>query len=68
MGLQRAGHSLVMEQAIFIKIDSQQGPTVKQRNYTQYLIIIYDGKESEIYIYIYKTKSLCCTPEVNSTL
>ena len=53
MGLQRAGHNLVMEQAIFIKIDSQQGPTVKQRNYTQYLIIIYDGKESEIYIYIY---------------
>ena len=53
MGLQRAGHKLGMEQAIFIKIDGQQGPTVKQRNYTQYLIIIYDGKESEIYIYIY---------------
>ena len=36
MGLQRVGHNLVIEQAIFIKIDSQQGPTVKQRNYTQY--------------------------------
>ena len=52
------------------KIDSQQGPTVKQRNYTQYLIILYDGKESEIhiYIYIYICKSLCYTPEINTTL
>ena len=40
-------------------------------DYTQYFIIIYKEltyKEQEyvkmdIYIYIYKTESLCCTPE-----
>ena len=30
-------------------------------NYIQYLVITYDGKESEKYIS--KTESLCCTPE-----
>ena len=29
------------------KIDSHQGPTVKHRNYTQYFIITYKGKQSE---------------------
>ena len=43
----------------------------------QYLVITYKGKGSEteyIYIYIYivnlyvyKTESLCCTPETNTT-
>jgi len=39
------------------------------RNDIQYLVITYDGKESEkeyIYEYIY-IKSLCCTPETNTT-
>ena len=31
-------------------------------NYIQYLVITYKGKESEKE-YIYKTESLCCTPE-----
>ena len=30
-------------------------------NYIQYLVITYNGKESEKYIS--KTESLCCTPE-----
>ena len=29
------------------KKDKQQGPTVQHRNYIQYLVIIYNGKESE---------------------
>ena len=32
--------------------------------YTQYLVITYNGKESEK-IYIYITESLCCIPETN---
>ena len=37
-------------------------------NYLQYLVIIYNGKESEkLYIYIYKTEPLCCTPKTNTT-
>ena len=34
-------------------------------NYIQYLVITYNGKESEEYIYTYicKTESLCYTPE-----
>ena len=31
-------------------------------NYIQYLVITYNGKESE------KAESLCCTPETNMTL
>ena len=37
-------------------------------NYIQYLVITYNGKESEIYIYIYIIESLCCTPETNTIL
>ena len=49
--------------AIF-KIDNQQGPTYSTGNYIQYLIITYNGKESKTeYMHIYKTESLCCTPE-----
>ena len=34
-------------------------------NYIQYLVILYNGKESEKeYIYNNKTKSLCCIPKV----
>ena len=32
-------------------------------NYVQYLVITYNGKESE-----YITESLCCTPGSNTTL
>ena len=37
-------------------------------NYIQYVVITYNGKESEkvqisVCIYTYKTESLCCTPE-----
>ena len=36
------------------KKDKQQGPTYSTGNYIQYLVIIYNGKESEkIYIYTY---------------
>ena len=38
-------------------IDNQQGPTVQQRNDSQYFVITYKGKEPE---------SLCCTPETNT--
>ena len=37
------------------KIDNQQGPTAQHRKYIQYLIITYNGRESEkewIYVYV----------------
>ena len=40
-------------------------------NYIQYSVINHNGKEYEkecVFIYIYKTESLCCTPEINTTL
>ena len=38
-------------------------------NYIQYPVINHNGKEHEkLYIYMYKTESLCCTPEINTTL
>ena len=37
----------------------------KTGDYIQYLIVIYNGKESEKE-YIYITESLCCTPETNT--
>ena len=45
-------------------------------NYTIYLVITYNGKESEdvfvytyvcVCIHIYTTESLCCTLETNTT-
>ena len=49
---------------IIYKIDKQQGPTDSTGNYIQYLVITYNGKESEReYIYIYKTESLCYISE-----
>ena len=44
-------------------------------NYSQYLVITYNGKESEkeyicacAYIYVRITEPLYCTPETNTTL
>ena len=41
-------------------------------NYFQYVLIIYKMKESEknrfIYTYIHITESVCCVPEINTTL
>ena len=40
-------------------------------NCIQYLVINHNGKEYEkeyIYLHIYKTESLCCIPETNTTL
>ena len=41
-------------------------------NYFQYLVITYNGKESEKYVCVCVcvcvTESLCCTPEPNTTL
>ena len=44
------------------KIDKQQGPTVQHRQLFKYLVISYNGKESEK-IYIHITESLCYTSE-----
>ena len=44
------------------KIDKQQGPTKQHRDYIQFLVITYNGKESE-------KECVCnCTPENNTTL
>ena len=53
---------------IIYKIDKQPGPLHSRGNYAQYLVITYNGKESEKSMYIHKTESLCCTPETNTTL
>ena len=46
----------------------KQGPNVYSTgNYIQYLVITYNGKESEKE-QIYIIESLCCTPEANTTL
>ena len=38
-------------------------------NYIQYLVVTYNGKESEKeYTYMYITESLCCTTETNKIL
>ena len=49
---------------LLYKIDKQQGPTVYTGNYIQYLVITYNGKESEKNV----SESLCCIPETNTTL
>ena len=41
------------------KIDKQQGPTVEHRE-LYYLVITYNGKESEIYIYNTEHIQLIC--------
>ena len=51
-------------------MDKQQGPTVYQENYIQYLISNQNGKNMKKYIYIHtqRTESLCRTAEINTTL
>ena len=52
-------------------MDNQQGPTYCVARGTKYFVITYKGKESVreyIYIYVYNSESLCCTPETNTTL
>ena len=45
---------------LYVKQITNKDPLYSTENYTQYLVIIYKGKESEI------TESLCCTPETNT--
>ena len=35
------------------KIDNQQGPTEGQKDSTEYFLITYQGKESDMCVYIY---------------
>ena len=56
---------------LYIKRMGKQDLLYNTRNYIQYLVITYNGKESEkekIYIHIYIEQSLWCTPETNTTL
>ena len=60
---------------LYIKQINNKDLLYSTGNYTQCLVITYNGKESEkvyIYIFIYMyvciTESLCCTPETNTTL
>ena len=46
------------------KIDGQQDLLYNTGNF-QYLTVTYNGKESEQEKYIYRIKSLWCTPETN---
>ena len=59
---------------LYIKQINNKDLLCSTGNYTQDLVITDNGKESEkeyIYMfthtYMYKTKSLCCTPETNTT-
>ena len=52
----------------FIKQVNNKDVLYNTGNYIQYLIITYNGKESEKeYIYVYITESLCCALETNTT-
>ena len=56
---------------LYIKQTDNKDLLQSKRNYTQNLVITYNGKESEkdyIYIYACITESLCCTPETNTIL
>ena len=50
---------------LYIKEVNNKDLLYSTGNYTQYLVVTYNGKE---YIYIYITESLRCTPETNTTL
>ena len=53
----------------FMKEINNKGLLSSMGTYTQYLIIIYMREEYEKeYMYVCITESLCCTPEINSTL
>jgi len=54
-------------QTTVYKIDKQQGPAENTGNCIQCLVITYNGKEY-VYIYIWISKSLFCTPETNAVL
>ena len=56
---------------LYIKQVNNKDLLYSTGNYTQYLVITYNGKESEkeytyIYTYICITESLCCTLEINT--
>ena len=56
---------------LYIKQITNKDLPYSARNYTQYFVITYNGKESGkeyIYVYIYITESLCYTPETNMIL
>ena len=54
---------------LYIKQITKKDLLYRTGNYIQYSVITFKEKEAEkIYIYIYKTESLCCTPETNTTL
>ena len=63
MGSQRVKHNGATELTDMINC-------IAQGNYTQYLSITYNGKESKerIDVYVCITDSLCHTPESNTTL
>ena len=54
---------------LYIKYINNRDLLYSSGNYTQYLAIIYHGKESEKeYIHICITELLCCTPKTNTKL
>ena len=48
------------------RMDKQQGPPERHRDYTQYPVINRGGTEDEQNVY--KTESLFCAAEINTTL
>ena len=50
---------------LYIKQITNKDLLYSTGNYTQYFVINYKRKESEKNMY--KTESLCCTPETNTT-
>ena len=58
---------------LYIKQKSNKDLLCSTRNYIQYLIIAYKGRESEeesifVYMSAYTSDSLCCIPEISTTL
>ena len=55
-----------------VNIYSSQDLLSSIGNYTQYLVITYNGieckKRNYIFLDMYVTESLCCIPETNTTL
>ena len=54
-------------QTIVYRIDKHKVLLYSTGTYTQYPVTNHNGKEYEKE-YIYKTESLCCTAEINTTL
>ena len=52
---------------LYIKYINKKDLLYSRGNYIQYLVITYNGRESEKQ-YIYKTESLFFTPEINIIL